>query len=131
MPGPSREGNLRRASKLADSVVNNGCKNVTLLRKRGHFTDFFPPSITRNRRRRSGAVSVGSVGATARTASNNSPIDQIWPAIPSAVLYWSVEVALVVAASDVPPADGGVLVVFGEEVAVVEASIVGGGLDPP
>jgi hypothetical protein len=97
--------NPRRASKLADSLVNNGCKNVTLLRKRGHFTDYFPPSITRNRRRRSRAVSVGSVGATARTASNNSPIEQIWPAIPSAVPYWSVEV--VVAASDVPSADVG------------------------
>jgi hypothetical protein len=37
-------------------------------------------------------------------------------------------VALVAAAPDVPPADGGVVVV-GEEVAVVDASVVGGGLD--
>jgi hypothetical protein len=44
-------------------------------------------------------------------------------------LYGAVEVALVVAASDVLPADGGVLVVVEEEVAVVEVSVVGGGLD--
>jgi hypothetical protein len=39
MAGPSRGGNLGRDSKLADSGFDNGCKNVTLLRKRGHFTD--------------------------------------------------------------------------------------------
>jgi hypothetical protein len=35
----------------------------------------FAGIVTRNRLRRSGAVVVGSAGATARAASNSSPID--------------------------------------------------------
>jgi hypothetical protein len=39
----------------------------------------FSPSITRNRRCRSGAVSFGFGVAITGATSNNSPIDQAWP----------------------------------------------------
>ncbi len=47
------------------------------------------PSITRNRRRRSGAVSVGSIGATVKAASSKSPIDHTCFATSAiAGLFW-------------------------------------------
>jgi len=64
----------RLSDSGSPSIENDSLRSAK--RKFADSTYFLPPSITVNRLRRSGAVSVGSGVATASTASSNSPIDQ-------------------------------------------------------